>query len=70
MSEERKPLTANSSIGEWLDDAEGGELVRGLLSASGADESTLAPIKGLPLQQLVALSQEQAKVTGGEAEAE
>ncbi|MGA0568313.1 SDR family NAD(P)-dependent oxidoreductase [Rathayibacter sp. KR2-224] len=59
MSEERKPLTANSSIGEWLDDAEGGELVRGLLSASGADESTLAPIKGLPLQQLVALSQGQ-----------
>jgi len=59
MSQERKPLTAGSSIAEWLDDAEGGQLVRGLLAASGADESTLAPIKGLPLQQLVALSQGQ-----------
>ena len=59
MADARRPLTANSSIGEWLDDTEGGPLVRGLLAASGADESTLAPIKGLPLQQLVALSQGQ-----------
>jgi NAD(P)-dependent dehydrogenase (short-subunit alcohol dehydrogenase family) len=59
MAQARKALTANSSIGEWLDDTEGGPLVRGLLAASGADESTLAPIKGLPLQQLVALSQGQ-----------
>jgi len=59
MANEREPLTANSTIGRWLDDPEGGQLVRGLLAASGADESTLAPIKGLPLQQLVALSQGQ-----------
>lgn len=51
------PLTAQSSIGQWLDHPEGGALVRGLLAASGASEDTLAPIKGLPLQQLVALSQ-------------
>jgi NAD(P)-dependent dehydrogenase (short-subunit alcohol dehydrogenase family) len=52
-------LTANSTIGEWLDSRVGGDLVRGLLAHSGATEETLAPIKGLPLQQLVPLSQGQ-----------
>ncbi len=56
---DKKALTAGSSIGEWLDDPVGGQLVRGLLAQSGATEETLAPIKGLPLQQLVALSQGQ-----------
>ena len=59
MAHDRTPLTANSPIGDWLDDPQGGPLVRGLLAASGADESTLAPIKGLPLQELVALSRGQ-----------
>ncbi|WP_022900322.1 SDR family NAD(P)-dependent oxidoreductase [Humibacter albus] len=59
MTESRKPLTASSSIGEWLDDPQGGPLVRGLLAQSGADEASLAPVKGLPLQQLVTLSQGQ-----------
>lgn len=59
MTQDHAPLTAGSTIGRWLDDEVGGPLVRGLLAASGADESTLAPIKGLPLQQLVALSQGQ-----------
>jgi NAD(P)-dependent dehydrogenase (short-subunit alcohol dehydrogenase family) len=54
-----KVLTADSTIGEWLDNPIGGELVRGLLAQSGATEESLAPIKGLPLQQLVALSQGQ-----------
>jgi len=52
-------LTANSTIGEWLDSDVGGQLVRGLLAASGASEESLAPVRGLPLQQLVALSQGQ-----------
>ncbi|QTX03833.1 SDR family NAD(P)-dependent oxidoreductase [Agromyces archimandritae] len=56
---EHKALTANSTIGEWLDHPDGGPLVRGLLAQSGASEETLEPIKGLPLQQLVALSQGQ-----------
>lgn len=56
---EAKPLTANSTIGEWLTDPAGGPLVRGLLAQTGASEEMLAPIKGLPLQQLVALSQGQ-----------
>ncbi|SDQ22887.1 SDR family NAD(P)-dependent oxidoreductase [Leucobacter chromiiresistens] len=50
-------LTARSSIGDWLADPAGGELVRGLLAQSGADPASLAPVLGLPLQQLVTLSQ-------------
>jgi len=56
---ENKALTANSTIGEWLEHPVGGPLVRGLLSAAGANEESLAPVKGLPLQQLVAMSQGQ-----------
>jgi len=53
------PLTAASTIGDWLDSEVGGPLIRGLLAASGASEDSLAPVRGLPLQQLVALSQGQ-----------
>ncbi len=56
---EAKPLTANSTIADWLTDPAGGPLVRGLLAQTGASETMLAPIKGLRLQQLVALSQGQ-----------
>lgn len=50
-------LTAHSSIGDWLNDPVGGELVRGLLAQSGANADQLTPILGLPLQQLVTMSQ-------------
>lgn len=53
------PLTSASTIGTWLDSEVGGDLVRGLLAASGATAESLAPVRGLPLQQLVALSQGQ-----------
>jgi NADP-dependent 3-hydroxy acid dehydrogenase YdfG len=56
---EAKPLTANSTIADWLAHPTGGPLVRGLLTQTGASEEMLTPIKGLPLQQLVALSQGQ-----------
>lgn len=56
---ENAALTANSTIGQWLDHPVGGDLVRGLLAQSGATAESLAPVKGLPLQQLVALSQGQ-----------
>jgi len=59
MTATSTPLTANSTIGAWLDHPEGGPLVRGLLARSGADEGALAPVRGLPLQQLVAMSQGQ-----------
>ncbi|VXB57271.1 SDR family NAD(P)-dependent oxidoreductase [Plantibacter sp. T3] len=50
-------LTANTPIAAWLTDPTGGPLIRGLLTQLGTEESQLAPISGLPLQQLVALSQ-------------
>ncbi len=52
------PLTAQSTIGAWLDHPEGGPLIRGIMSAQpGFDEQMLAPVLGLPLAQLVPLSQ-------------
>lgn len=56
---ESKPLTAHSTIGEWLDHPEGAPLIQGLLAQAGVGEEMLAPVRGLPLQQLVALSQGQ-----------
>ncbi|MEU4624621.1 SDR family NAD(P)-dependent oxidoreductase [Actinoplanes sp. NPDC023801] len=57
MANPSKPLTAASSIGEWLDHPEGGPALGELLAAGGADPSMLAPIRSLPLQQMVELSQ-------------
>jgi NAD(P)-dependent dehydrogenase (short-subunit alcohol dehydrogenase family) len=56
---ESKPLTARSTIGEWLDHPKGAPLIQGLLAQAGVGEEMLAPVRGLPLQQLVALSQGQ-----------
>ena len=50
-------LTAHSTIGEWMNDATGGPLIRGLFEQTGADPDLLTPALGLPLQQLVAMSQ-------------
>ena len=51
-----KPLTARSSIRAWFKHPVGGPLLRELLAQGGADEKTLAPVKLLPLEQLVKLS--------------
>lgn len=53
------PITARSSIGEWIDHPTGGPLINGLLAQAGMDTSRLDPVKQLPLQQLVTLSQGQ-----------
>ena len=50
-------LTANSTIGDWLDSPVGGPLIRELLAQAGTAPDALAPVRGLPLQQLVAISQ-------------
>ena len=50
-------LTAHSTIGAWLDDPTGGPLIRALFEKTGSDPSLLTPVLGLPLQQLVAMSQ-------------
>ena len=49
-------LTAHSTVGEWLAHPIGGELVRRLLTRTGVNEAELAPVRALPLQQLVSLS--------------
>lgn len=59
MVDESAPLTADATIGTWLDHSEGGPLVRDVLQAAGTGEEALAPVRGLPLQQLVEMSQGQ-----------
>ncbi|RFA13266.1 short-chain dehydrogenase [Subtercola boreus] len=57
---DQTPLTANSPIGTWLDHPVGGPAITALLGAGGGfDASSLTPVLGLPLQQLVVLSQGQ-----------
>ncbi|MFC7528703.1 SDR family NAD(P)-dependent oxidoreductase [Actinoplanes sp. GCM10030250] len=51
------PLTAANTVGDWLDHPVGGPALRDLLGQGGFDESALAPVRQLPLQQMVALSQ-------------
>ncbi|GAA2669430.1 SDR family NAD(P)-dependent oxidoreductase [Actinoplanes palleronii] len=51
-------LTASSTVGDWLTHPAGGAALRALLGSS-FEESQLNPVRGLPLQQLVALSQGQ-----------
>lgn len=49
--------TADSTLGEWLDHPRGGAIIRDLIAKAGVDEAVLAPALGIPLQQLVLLSQ-------------
>lgn len=51
------PLTANTSIGTWIEHPVGGELLRELLAPAGTSVDSLRAVSSLPLQQLVALSQ-------------
>jgi NAD(P)-dependent dehydrogenase (short-subunit alcohol dehydrogenase family) len=50
------PLTARSTVGDWLDHPVGGPILAALLAEGGATPDSLAPARGLPLEQLVALS--------------
>ena len=59
MSENAKPLTANSTIGTWLGHPVGGPILRGFLAQTGQSEEAIAPVNGLALQQLVVMSQGQ-----------
>jgi len=54
MTEASKPLTAKSSVGEWLAHPEGGKLLRDLLAQAGFDEKVLAPVRQLSLERLAA----------------
>lgn len=50
------PLTAQTTIVDWMDSPTGGPLVTELLTAAGFAPEDLAPVSALPLQQLVSLS--------------
>ena len=57
MAKNEKPLTAKSSVGEWLKHPVGGPLLRAMLAEGGQSESALTPVKLFSLQRLVAMSQ-------------
>ena len=56
MSTDTAPLTGASSIQTWLDHPVGGAAVRDLLAQGGQTADSLAPIAGLPISSLVAMS--------------
>jgi NAD(P)-dependent dehydrogenase (short-subunit alcohol dehydrogenase family) len=57
MAKTDKPLTAKSSVGDWLKHPVGGPLLRAMLAEGGQSESALTPVKLFSLQRLVAMSQ-------------
>lgn len=57
MASAQKPLRASSTVGDWLKHPVGGDLIRQLLAAGGMDEASLKPVRALPLERLVELSQ-------------
>ncbi|NTW38805.1 MAG: SDR family oxidoreductase [Cellulomonadaceae bacterium] len=52
-----KPLTAKSSINEWLKHPVGGRLLREMLAADGRDEGALKPVRLFSLQRVASMSQ-------------
>jgi len=52
----RKPLTATSSIGDWLAHPVGGQILREALAAGGQSESALKPVKFFSLQRVASMS--------------
>ncbi|WP_426515474.1 SDR family NAD(P)-dependent oxidoreductase [Diaminobutyricibacter sp. McL0618] len=50
-------LTADSSIGTWLDDPIGGSIMTELLAQAGQDASVMKPVRRLALKRLIKLSQ-------------
>lgn len=56
MSTDTAPLTGASSIQTWLDHPIGGAALSDLLAHGGQTPDSLAPIAGLPISSLVAMS--------------
>lgn len=56
MSTDSAPLTGASTIQTWLDHPVGGPVLRGMLAQGGQSADALAPIAGLPISNLVAMS--------------
>ena len=56
MARKDKPLTAKSSIGDWLNHPVGGEIFRAMLAEAGQDEKVLAPVRLFSLQRVASMS--------------
>lgn len=56
MAKKDAPLTAKSSIGDWLDHPVGGRILRDALASAGQSEAALKPVKFLSLQRVAAMS--------------
>ena len=56
MAQQTRPLTADSSVGTWLDDPIGGAIMRDLLAQGGQDAGALRPVRMLALKRLVKMS--------------
>ncbi len=56
MARSDEPLSAASSVGDWLAHPKGGALLRSMLQEAGQSESVLRPVRLFSLQRLVQLS--------------
>ncbi len=56
MAKNTGTLTADSSVGTWLDDPAGGPIMRDLLAQGGQDAGVLKPVRRLALKRLVKMS--------------
>jgi NAD(P)-dependent dehydrogenase (short-subunit alcohol dehydrogenase family) len=54
-----KPLSADSSVAEWLDHPVGGAIFRDMLEQSGQDEKVLRPVRRMSLKRLIPMSKGQ-----------
>ena len=53
---DKKRLTANSTVGEWIDDPQGAEVLGALVAQGGRDLSSFDPARGLTLRKLGEMS--------------
>jgi NAD(P)-dependent dehydrogenase (short-subunit alcohol dehydrogenase family) len=56
MAKNSGALSADSSVGSWLDDPIGGPIMRDLLAQGGQDAGVLRPVRRLALKRLVKMS--------------
>ncbi len=52
----RQQLSGDSSVGEWLEHAAGGAIVREMLADAGYGEGVLKPVRRLALRRLITMS--------------
>jgi NAD(P)-dependent dehydrogenase (short-subunit alcohol dehydrogenase family) len=57
VTDTRTPLTAESTIGTWVDDPIGGAILGALLAQGGQTADALRPVRGMALGRLVQMSQ-------------